>query len=131
MVIVGESAVTIRDLESARVDDGADSHDVQGAVLDALGDLQPHSPREIKKRIADEFGCSWKKVQRAADALEAAGLIRREGATSKATWTLDNTSPSQMSKDAESLETLDESLFGHTTERGHVQSPHDHERLTV
>jgi len=114
MVIVGESAVTIRDLERARVDDGADSGDLQGAILDALSDGKAHPPREVKKKLADENGCSWKKVQRAAEALEAEGLIRREGPPRTATWIVDRTSPSSMSTNGKAPEMLGETDCGQT-----------------
>jgi hypothetical protein len=107
-------------------DDGASSDDLQGAILDALADGKPHSPREVKAHVVAELGGSWKKVQRAATRLERRGGIVRDHADepSLTAWrSLDTTSLSQVTKDSESLETLGQALFGHPTERGPVQSP--------
>jgi hypothetical protein len=120
--VTGESEIVVEDLQRDP-SEGADADDVEAAVLAALGDRASHTPREIKAAVADELGCSWRTVARAADRLEAEGLLVREhpDRPSLTRWrSLDTTPRPGVSKDQEPPETMDESLFGHMDTPGRV-----------
>ena len=126
--VTGESDVVVEDLQRGP-GDGADGNDVDAAILAALTDGQPHTPREIKAAVGAELGCAWKTVQRAAEHLEADGFRHRDMSRGPrlATWTaIADTSLTPLASTIEnSPETLGETDRGRGRSQERVRNGDD------
>lgn len=116
--VTGESDVVVEDLQRGP-GDGANGDDVEAALMAALADGKPHVPRDVKAAVANELGCSWKTVQRAAERLDVQNLIHRDPPSPTAAWTtnVDTALTAPLSTFNSSPETLDSNVD--TLRRGH------------
>jgi hypothetical protein len=129
--ITGSSEVSVEDLQRG-ADDGADSDDIEQAILDALADGKPHKPRETKSAVVAELGCSPRTVQRWATSLEDQGLIARDASPQRgaqSSWqrldSLDTSPSPNVSKTEMSPKTLRFPHLGHTETQAPVQAHDD------
>jgi hypothetical protein len=86
LVVTGETAVGVEDLQRGADEDGSDCEE---AVAAALAD-GPRPSKDVKASVAEELGCARKTVERAAVRMLERGELEIEagGFPRRTTWTL-------------------------------------------